>query len=377
MKRITMMLMAVILAAIHLLAQPHSVKVSLLTASPGLEVYELEGHSGLRLQTADGLDVVANWGVYDFAAPGFIYRFVKGETDYMCAVQPTDHFIASYVDRGRQVTEQEIQLDSLQSAQLIALLEANLLPQNRIYRYNYVLDNCATRPLQLLETVAGRPLVEQGGEVTTFRREMQHYHSLYSWYQFGIDLALGSGIDQPIQRREACFAPVRLCQEIAADSLVGKTYTYGTPSAHPSPTFALFTPMSLALLLLALSVLLLLNPLGRLAKLFDTVLFTLFALAGCVITFLVFISSHYATSPNLLLLWLNPLCILGAILPWIKNAKNLTNSYFLLNFALIITLAIAAPIVGQSMNSAFWPLMAADAVRSFANTNIWLRRRKN
>ncbi len=371
-----MMLLAVVVAAVALLAQ-QPVRVSLLTASPGLEIYELEGHSGLRIQTAEGWDLVANWGIYDFNAPGFVYRFVKGETDYLCAIQPTDRFIASYVDQGRQVTEQEIQLDSVQTAQLIALLEENLQPKNCVYRYNYVLDNCATRPLQLLEQVTGRHLVKQGGEMTTFRREMQQYHRLYPWYQFGIDLALGNLIDQPIRRREACFAPVRLRQEIATDSLVGQTYLYGTPTAQPTATFPLFTPLSLGISLLVLSIFFLIKPCGKGAKLFDSLLFTAFTLAGCVITFLIFISTHYATSPNWLILWLNPLCVFGVVLPWIKNAKNLKNCYFLLNFALILTLAIAAPIAGQSMNMAFWPLMAADAVRSIANTTIWLKRRKN
>lgn len=43
---------------------------------------------------------------------------------------------------------------------------------------------------------------------------MRRYHANYPWYQFGIDLALGSGIDQPVggyrNRRGLAFAPILL-----------------------------------------------------------------------------------------------------------------------------------------------------------------------
>ena len=63
-------------------------RISLLTAAPGAEVYQLEGHSGLRM-TFDGTDVVANWGLFDFRTPNFVYRFVKGETDYCVGLMPS------------------------------------------------------------------------------------------------------------------------------------------------------------------------------------------------------------------------------------------------------------------------------------------------
>lgn len=35
--------------------------------------------------------------------------------------------------------------------QLLALLEENYLPENRIYRYNYFYDNCTTRARDRIE----------------------------------------------------------------------------------------------------------------------------------------------------------------------------------------------------------------------------------
>ena len=70
-------------------------KVSLVTCAPGRQIYELEGHTGLRLQW-EGNDMVANWGLFDFNSPNFVYRFVKGETDYCAGICPTPYFIHQY-----------------------------------------------------------------------------------------------------------------------------------------------------------------------------------------------------------------------------------------------------------------------------------------
>lgn len=81
----------------------------LLTCAPGADIYSLEGHSGLRLRYGT-TDVVANWGMFDFNAPHFVYRFVKGETDYSIGVCPTEYFLLSYAHQQRRVTQQTLNL---------------------------------------------------------------------------------------------------------------------------------------------------------------------------------------------------------------------------------------------------------------------------
>lgn len=66
---------AVVLVAGYVAGAP---RISLLTVGPGEEMYQLEGHTALRIQTDEGEDIVVNWGMFDFNAPNFAYRFVKG-----------------------------------------------------------------------------------------------------------------------------------------------------------------------------------------------------------------------------------------------------------------------------------------------------------
>lgn len=335
--------------------------VSLLTALPGTDIYQLEGHSGLRIIDSAGRDLTVNWGVFDFNSPNFVYRFVSGQTDYECRAYPTEFFLQSYRLEGRRVVEQVLNLDSIQEARIIELVANNLRPENRTYRYNYVKDNCATRPLAFIEAAAGSKLLSDEPAQTTFRAEMTRYHQLYPWYQFGIDLALGRGIDQPISRREATFAPVELMRQLAETDIVGATHTYGQQTSQPGPTPWPLTPIAVSLYILAWAII---ATFWRGGRVFDTVYFSVAFAGGMILTFLVFISTHEATSPNLLLLWLNPLCLAGAILPRIKKAGNLCRAYFCLNLLALIALTILAPALGREMNPAFWPLIGADILRS-------------
>lgn len=357
MKRFVIWIVALTLASLSATAA----RVSLLTAQPGLEVFQLEGHTALRIIDDSGRDYVVNWGVFDFNSPNFTWRFVTGKTDYMCYAYPTPLFLESYRREGRRVIEQTLALDSMQTAAIIGMVANNLKPENQTYRYNYVLDNCATRPLDFIETAAGRTLISHRPAGTSFRNEMRRFHKEYPWYQFGIDLALGRSLDKEITLRQTAFAPMTLMERLDESGIVSNTGSYWTQTSHGKPTPWYLTPMSAAVIMLVLSVFV---GTGRFSRLFDSLLFGIFFAGGCLLTFLVFVSEHEATSPNMLLLWLNPFCLLGAVLPWIKSAKKAEICYFFSNFALLIILAVLAPLLGRGMNPAFWPLIAADAVRS-------------
>lgn len=355
------------------------VEASLLTASPGKNIYELDGHTGLRLtDSSTGLDMVVNWGIFDFDSPNFVARFVKGDTDYLCAPMPTAHFIRSYVAEGRSVTEQHLNLSPQQAEKLLELVSANLEPQNRVYRYNYIRDNCATRPFLLIEQAAGRRLIapDATADGVTFRDEMERNHRLFPWYQFGIDLALGSELDTPLSARDLTFSPLRLKELIAADSIVDQTTVYGAETlVHPA-TPLLLTPMAVALAVMMLTLLVSIRDMKRLkaSRWIDTVEFTLWGLCGCLICFLVFVSTHPASSPNWLLAWLNPLCFIGALLPWIKSAKKWLNCYHFANFAVLLVWLLVWKATGQHMNPAFLPWIAADLLRSATHIYICLKK---
>ncbi len=359
-------------------AQPSDTIVSFVNIYPGSEIYELEGHSVIRLEMPEA-DIAISYGTYDFDQPNFVYRFVKGETDYWVTAIPWDYIERAYSRENRRIVAHRLNLTSQQKQRLIDLLKYNLQPENRTYRYNYVKDNCATRPLNMVEAALGDSIVlgealQPLDSEQSFRSVMRHYHANYPWYQFGIDLALGSGIDYPISNREKAFAPVVLDYQLLEATVNGSRLVDTVlvvndmrPDAAvlaPTPWYA--SPIAVCTLILIIAILLTIKDLRRkkITRWFDATLFGIFGLAGCVITFLVFISVHEATSPNILLLWLNPFCLIPTIFIWINRCKLIIFSYQIVNFVALMVLLTLSAFGVQVLNLAFIPLILADAIRA-------------
>ena len=353
--------------------------VSLLTCAPGSIIYELEGHAALRVRQADGTDITVNWGLFDFKKPNFVYRFVKGETDYMAGAYPTEYFLREYLATGRRVTEFELNLTENQKRALLDAVAVNVRPENAVYRYNYVRENCSTAILDHIERALGDTLTMPAvpadlAEATSFRKAMQHYHRNYPWYQFGIDLALGHELDRPINTRELAFAPAALAEMAPGITSGGKTVFKPGVAITPGqsegialgPTPWWHTPMAAgiitAVIALCLSIYDFRNK--RLSRWFDSLFYLTLGLAGCVIVFLVFISTHYASSPNWLLLWINPLCLITAAGLWIRRSYRLIRAIQALNIAAIAVYFILVAFGPVRTNSAFFPFIFADAVRA-------------
>ncbi len=374
--------------------------VSLLTVDAGEQIYELEGHTALRINdSSTGRDVTVSWGVFDFNSPNFLYRFTKGETDYMCVAFPTGSVLHEYAVTGRRVTEQVLDLDSAQTERLVRLVEENLRPENVTYRYNYVKDNCSLRPLAMIEAAVGDTLrltppgyfeygysgINEGGahaEETTFRKEMSRYHSNYPWYQFGIDLALGSGLDYAIMPRERAYAPLYLHDLLSSACTVGgkKLVTVenvlvpgveGGTSLPPTPWYA--TPLAVAVYVLLVTLAVSVADLRRrrISRWFDSVFYGVLFLAGSLLTFLIFVSTHEATSPNWLYLWLNPLCVIPVVFEWIKSCRRVVYCYQICNFAALVVLLACHRFLGQVFNVAFPILIVCDLIRSITYIYVY------
>lgn len=352
--------------------------VSLLTIDPGPEIYQLEGHTELRFVDPDrGLDSTVSWGVFDFDSDGFVYRFVKGETDYLAASYPFGHFLAANGMSGRRVTEQTLNLTPNEAERLLELVADNLRPENRVYRYNYVKDNCATRPLTLIEQAADNRLAIQGysADGATWRSEMTRYHANYPWYQFGIDLALGSGIDQPLDARQMCYAPANLHDYIShalkADGtpLVAAEATLleGDSDGKPMPPTPWYlTPLFVSWLLLIAVALSAWHDIRqhRPSRLVYTGLYGIAFVASLLLTYLIFVSTHEATTPNWIYLWLNPLTIIGAISTWLKKHNRVVYCYQIVNFVALTALVIIGLTGVQHLNPAFYLLIACYMITS-------------
>lgn len=204
-----------------------SASISLITCSPGKSLYEHYGHTAIRVyDTINDIDLVFNYGTFNFNTDNFYWKFICGECYYQLSIEPTEDFISYYHAYKRTVYEQVLNMDHDQKQELWELLLANYLPKNRCYLYNFVFDNCATRPYQLIKQVYNDSIISkyEGYKGKSFRSFIQHYTVKHSWADFGINLLFGTKADQPMNNEQRLFLPEELMLYISQ-----ATTTDGTP----------------------------------------------------------------------------------------------------------------------------------------------------
>ena len=357
-----------------------SVKVSLVTFYPGSEPHNIWGHSEIRVQQGP-IDLYFNYGVFDFQAPAFMWRFMLGKTDYLC--QPVPRAYATLGMEERRMVEQELNLPQDRAIMMRDFLWNNAQPENRTYRYKFLSDNCSTRPRDIIEMAAGEGLQYPAMENTTvtYRDILAHYCRNYSWERFGIDLVLGWDVDTVLDQRATMFIPMILMDAVAGATITTDSLTIplvkattvpidkSTEGNVRPPTPWYISPLAVALLVLALTLLISCRDWRHrdISRWFDTILFTIGGLAGCILFFLVFFSTHEATSPNINIVWLHPLLLLLAVLPWFRKTRGAARWLHALNALVIALLMLAWPWQPQVGNIAFFPLMTALVMRSAIN----------
>src|SRR5438309_11141074 len=63
-------------------------RLSLLTCSPGEELYSTFGHSAIRVtDSTTKEDIVYNYGTFDFDEPGFYTKFIRGKLMYYLSTE--------------------------------------------------------------------------------------------------------------------------------------------------------------------------------------------------------------------------------------------------------------------------------------------------
>ena len=189
-----------------------SLEISMLVCAPGTQIYELYGHSALRLHNlTTGADVVLNYGVFDFHTPHFAWRFMMGLTDYTVGAVHYRDFMSAYSAEGRIVGEQVLNLTQEEAYRLTMLTESDWQTPGWAYRYNFLYDNCTTRLIRMVEqAVAGKVVwPKEGAGQRSFRDIIHEYAAPASpWYSFGQDLILGAEMDQPCSVEQQLFSPV-------------------------------------------------------------------------------------------------------------------------------------------------------------------------
>jgi len=188
--------------------------ILLVTFGLGQEVFERFGHNAIWVHDrAAGTDVTYDWGNFSFRQPGFLRRFLTGDTRYWMEGKDANAMVELYRGLGRPITVQQLNLTPDQKRALRDFLRWNALEENKYYRYDYYLDNCSTRLRDALDRVLGGAIRAATDSVRTplsYRRESVRLTDGDRPVQTGIDIALGRPADAPLTAWESFFIPMRL-----------------------------------------------------------------------------------------------------------------------------------------------------------------------
>lgn len=297
------------------MTNPDRIQISLLTCSPGKEVWAQYGHTAIRYYDKEsGEDLAINYGIFSLDQTYFIPRFVLGMTDYRMGVQPMDMFLAQYSYEGRGVVEQVLNLSAEDKEVIYKALQENMKPENVVYRYNYFFDNCTTRARDMLVNhLHGKVVYPPAKEDATFRSMIHKWNNKYEWSQFGEDLLLGVNADRKTTKSEQQFLPENLRSDFDKARYNGKPLVKETNILLDAeievaePAFPL-SPLSIALIFAVISLVMMLFSYRRqqVYWAWDLALMLTSGLMG-IIFFVMIFSQHPCVSLNFILLFFNPL----------------------------------------------------------------------
>jgi hypothetical protein len=201
-----------------------AIEASILTCSPGDDLYSVFGHSAIRIRDEEkNIDLVYNYGTFNFNTDGFYVKFARGKLDYMISREPFHIFQYEYLVENRWVKEQKLLIPEANALKLWMLLEENLKPENRYYKYDFFFDNCATRIWDMVNLACDNQLVMSPVEsLGTFRETVESYLLYMPWSKIGIAMALGAPYDRKMKPGEQAFLPDYLMAQFAGATLNGQ-----------------------------------------------------------------------------------------------------------------------------------------------------------
>ena len=173
-------------------------KVSVLTCGLGNESYSFFGHTAIRIaDPSNNIDVVYNFGTFDFRTPNFVAKFAKGDLQYIATAHSFSDFINDYTYEKRSVFEQELLISQELKQKLFNKLNATIFSEDRFYTYKFIDKNCTSMVVDVINSALnGNVIVKKGDTDITYRSILFPYFNGHFYEQLGTSIIFGTKVDQ-------------------------------------------------------------------------------------------------------------------------------------------------------------------------------------
>ncbi len=295
--------------------------ISLLTYSSGAELYSSFGHSALRvIDKSDNTDYVYNYGTFDFDTPGFYTKFINGRLPYRLSRSRTARVLKTGKRENVTISENRLILTREEAIRMNKFLENNYLPENRAYLYDFFYDNCATRIINIIDSVTYNRFENNSTSYVpkSFVRLFKPYLKEKGWAEMGIQILIGAAGYKKASLIETTFLPDYLLSYIK-NSVASSNTPLVEPdtvliSSRPMPgRHSFFSPGITFMLILSFAIFIRFKEIksGKLiGNWLNYALFSLPVLLGILLITFWVISDHIIYSWNISILWANPFWIL-------------------------------------------------------------------
>ncbi|WP_338840672.1 DUF4105 domain-containing protein [Flavobacterium ginsenosidimutans] len=305
-------------------------KISVLTCGLGNETYSYFGHTAIRVtDPANNVDIVYNYGAFDFRTPNFVAKFAKGDLQYFIVAHPFPDFLNDYNDDKRSVYEQELLISPALKQTIFDNLNKALFSEERSYTYKFIDKNCTSMVVDVINKSLGQNVITKKEDTDrTYRSILFPYFDGHFYDQLGTSIIFGTKVDQMGTR---IFLPFELKNSLE------KTTFQNKPLVAKSKTLLEFTketPKSWWNNIYTYLVVLLFVVLAR-NKTIDKIYFLILSLMGIFFVTMGFYSFHQELAMNYNVLLFSPLLLVLVLFSIFKN-KLWTYRFSLINFVLLV-----------------------------------------
>lgn len=338
-------------------------------------MYSTFGHSAIRVvDSVNHTDNIYNYGTFNFDEPDFYTKFVRGKLSFYLSIDDFDSFMSEYREENRGVIEQVLNLTCSEKQNILMLINLNLMPGNRFYKYNWTFDNCTTRLRDLVEKAADTSI--HFGNILHSKKTFRDLIYVYlnkndkQWSKLGIDILLGRPTDAVITPKQVMFLPDYLMKafdstEIDSRHLVKEKIVLinqylplkGT-TWYTNPAFVFTCFFVLIVFLSFLNS----NLIKKILIAFDGFLFFITGILGFLLLFMWFGTDHLMCRDNFNLLWAWPTNSIAAF--YIHSRKRPGTRYFMIYAVFNLVLLASWFFLPQHMNPALIPIIATLIFRS-------------
>lgn len=312
-------------------------EISLLTCDKGYELYSAYGHSAIRVKDPiNNIDVVFNYGTFDYNTDNFLGKFIKGTLDYSLSTERFEWFLDSYINDNRGIIEQVFDLTIEEKQSVFDRLIINYETDERNYRYDFFYDNCSSRIHEIIKEVLGEELVygenlnENSAE--TFRNLIEPAFDFSPWTTFGVYLIMSYPTDNVATNKQKMFLPIHMMERFDMATYKGnqfiksKRILFESKAVNFKNSFYLSPIFIFTLIFLIVTFISYKNYKAK--KHYYSIDYFLLLITGLIGIFFLFMwfgTRHSPTFQNMNMFWAMPLNLLAIF--FLKNKKF--KNYFL------------------------------------------------